>query len=400
MKVSNNKTGTIQSNEKGGSMYAKYYTIGMMIISFMLSSSLSAKNTMNELTKVFYHRVSEAQGAAHIDLGKIVFYFTKDPIINPLPSSHDDTAQSMTFFFPITKASDQARTMMSGINKNTSTLYRVHCEVVSKPVPGIKFTVAFDPAKVGFVYETFDSIGLQKGLVFRFYNKGLIEQLNNKHTSMLRTACVHRPGIVIDCGHGGNDLGTVGFFNIKEKDITRSVGLKVAQLLQHEGFPVFLTRTADESVELDERTTFANTCKQALLMVSIHANSAPNSNSRGIETFCIADNLFKSYTSVHNEHLNSYLQDLNQQSALLAHVLHDHVVVSAKKKQNDVVDRKVKHSVSQVLIGSTMPSALIEIGFLSNKEEAQLLRDQSYQQMLAHGICSGICAYLHQINAV
>jgi N-acetylmuramoyl-L-alanine amidase len=357
---------------------------------------------MNELTKVFYHRVSDKQGAAHIDLGKVVFYFTQEPIVNPLPSGRDDNEQSMTFFFPTTKASEQARTMINGINKNSSSLYRMHFELVSKPVQGIKFTIAFDPAKVGFSYETFDSIGLQKGLVFRFYNKALIEQLNSKHTTMLRTACAHKPGIVIDCGHGGSDDGTVGFFNIKEKDITRSVGLKVAHLLQQEGFPVFLTRKADESVELDERTTFANTCKQAALMVSIHANSAPRISSRGIETFCLANNLFTSYTPIRDARLayvHNYLQELNQHSALLAHAVHDNVLLNVKKKQNDVVDRKVKHSVSQVLIGSTLPSTLIEIGFLSNEDEAQLLRDQAYQQLIAQGIYTGICSYLAQIKA-
>ncbi|MFI5332865.1 MAG: N-acetylmuramoyl-L-alanine amidase [Candidatus Babeliales bacterium] len=364
-------------------------------MSIMLSSTLVAKQTMNELTKVFYHRVSDTQ--PHIDLGKIVLYFTHDPIINRLPRAHDDT-HTMTFFFPVTKASDQARTTIEGINSHTSAFYRIQFEFVSKPIPGIKCTVVFDPERVDFSYATFDSIGLQKGLVFRFYNKGVIEQLNKKHTSILRTASACKQGIVIDCGHGGSDDGTVGFFNIKEKDITRSVGLKVAQLLEHEGFSVFLTRTADESVELDERTTFANTCNQALLMVSIHANSAPNSNSRGIETFCLADNLFKSYTARDTRlaQMHTYVHELNEQSALLAHTVHDTVLASVKKKQNNVVDRKVKYSVSQVLIGSILPSALIEIGFLSNKEEAQLLRDHTYQQLLAQGICNGICAYVQQ----
>lgn len=383
-------------------MYTIYRMIGVVIIGLMMSNVLSAKQKMNELTKVFYHRVGDKQGAAHIDLGKVVFYFTQEPIVNPLPSAQDEQEHSLTFFFPITQASEQARSMIKGINKGASSLYRIHFELVTKPVPGIKFTIAFDPAKVGFSYETFDSISLQKGLVFRFYNKALIEQLNSQHTTMLRTACAQKPGIVIDCGHGGSDDGTVGFFNIKEKDITRSVGLKVAQLLQQEGFPVFLTRKADESVELDARTSFANTCNHAALMVSIHANSAPNVNSRGIETFCLTNKLFKSYTPVRDTRLayaQDYLHELNEHSSLLAHALHNNVIACVKKKQNDVVDRKVKHSVSQVLIGSTLPSALIEIGFLSNQDEAQLLRDQSYQHLIAHGIYTGIRSYLERVSA-
>lgn len=379
-----------------------YCMIGVLVIGLMTVSSLSAEPKMNELTKVFYHRVDDAQGAEHIDLGKVVFYFAKDPIINPLPTVHDKREQSLVFFFPMTQASNQAKSMMKTINKGTSSLYRIHLEQVSKPILGIKFTITFDPDNVDFSYETFDSISLQKGLVFRFYNKVVIAQLNSKHTTMLRTACAHKPGVVIDCGHGGSDDGTVGFFNIKEKDVTRSVGLQVAQLLKQDGYPVFLTRKADESVELDERTTFANTCKHAALMVSIHANSAPNSNSRGVETFCLTNTLFKSYACVPNArvaYVKNYLSQLNEHSSLLAHALHDNVIACVKKKQSDVVDRKVKNSVSQVLIGSTLPSALIEIGFLSNHDEAQLLRDKSYQQLIAHGIYTGIRSYFERINA-
>lgn len=365
--------------------------------SMLIGSSLLAKNSMNELTKVYHHRISDEQETKHIDLGKIVFYFTQDPIINPWPSSDNNHQQSKIFFFPVTTTSKQVSAMLKEINQHPSPFYSVHFEQVTKPLPGIKCTVTFDPDRTGFVYETFDSIGLQKGLVFRFYNKKLIEQLNNKHMMVLRTASLEKPAVIIDCGHGGSDDGTVGFFNIKEKDVTRSVGLQVAHQLQREGYPVFLTRTADESVELDERTTFANSCTQAALMISIHANSAPNSNSRGIETFCLTDTLFKPYTSVRDGQLSMYLHTLNQQSALLAHAVHDNVLSSVKKKQ-DAVDRKVKHSVSQVLIGSIMPTALIEIGFLSNKDEALLLRDQSYQKLIAQGICNGICAYLQQIG--
>lgn len=155
---------------------------------------------------------------------------------------------------------------------------------------------------------------------------------------------------------------------------------------------MFLTRSADTDIPLDMRTTFANNFRSADIFVSIHANNG-NDQAQGIETFCLTPQLFKKYGAyAHVSNATDPLANKYNDSKKLAHSLHTSVVDSAKKKHN-VVDRHIKHSVAQVLLGSNMPAALIELGFLSNKREAFLLNDASYRTMLAQGICAGISDY-------
>lgn len=88
-------------------------------------------------------------------------------------------------------------------------------------------------------------------------------------------------------------------------------------------------------------------------------------------------------------------------SALLAESVHEATVAAARKKYN-VCDRKVKKSVSQVLLGTelTIPAALIEIGFLSHEQETKHLMDQAYQMLIAQGIAHGIVTYLKKSVAL
>jgi len=76
--------------------------------------------------------------------------------------------------------------------------------------------------------------------------------------------------------------------------------------------------------------------------------------------------------------------------------VHSHVLCQAKKFYA-VKDRTVKESVSQVLLGTDMPAALIELGFLTNPEETKLLTQPAYQTALAQGICNGIESYLKDV---
>lgn len=205
--------------------------------------------------------------------------------------------------------------------------------------------------------------------------------------------------IVLDFGHGGDDQGKVGCFNIKEKNITLTVGMKVAHLLQKEGFVVFLTRNADRFVALEERTNFANKV-DADLFVSIHANGAPSMQASGIETFCMLPSLFNkgicANVGAKTAHVIQHLDTLRYQKSLcLAQAVHQGALQSARIEYGSIPDRKVKTSISQVLLGTEMPAALIEIGFLSNEKEAALLNSAGYQQHIAQGICNGIVSYLH-----
>ena len=359
---------------------------------------------LNQLHKVFHHQGPDKENKAasgqalDIDLGKVVFYFSEEPTMNPLPTSLDKDTSEMVFFLPKTALAQGAQKLIE-----RSPFYSIRVEDVHKPIDGVKVFVSYDPKKVQFTYDFFESVSLQKGVKFNFYNKTLIEALQKKNKAMLRTAMLTKPGVIVDCGHGGTDSGAIGYGAIQEKDVTFRVGMQLAQLLKKKGVEVFLTRAADTTTPLDERTTFANAC-QANLLVSIHANSAPKKTASGIETFCLHDALFNqrycSADECQKEFIESAMNTFYANGQSLASSVQGNILKSVRQKYAAVADRKVKYAAGQVLIGTRVPSILVELGFLSNKQEAVLLADSDYQKLLAHGIYNGIVSYLGLVKKV
>ena len=174
------------------------------------------------------------------------------------------------------------------------------------------------------------------------------------------------PKIFIDAGHGGKDPGAVNG-NVFEKDIALKIALKLNKILKSRGFETQLSRTIDVFVELNERAEKANKFN-ADIFVSVHLNSAANTEANGIET------LVYSYDGQ-----NKKLGD-NIQNALIA----------ATKAKN----RGVKERPELVVLNSTkMPAVLIEVGFISNTNEKNLLVADSYQNKIAGAIADGISKY-------
>jgi N-acetylmuramoyl-L-alanine amidase len=376
--------------------------LGMMGIFY--AQNINAQS--NQLNRAFHHRAAtdhkrNEDARVGIELGKVVFYFSQQPRMEKSVQAQG-TRGELTVFFPNTELSAEAQKILSSFNGQKQPWYGVKLELVHAPVPGVRFLVHYDAAHVDVDSpEFFDSIGLQKGVIFRFYDKEMLKKIGKHYKGMLQTASLkQRPGIVIDCGHGGEDTGTKGLFNVQEKEITMQLGLQVAQLLRGKGFEVFLTRDADVSVALDARTSFANNCPNATIFVSIHANSAASSTACGVETFCLDPQLFHKdahclahgYQDTIDQVTNTRCQD----SCKLASLIHGNIAQSVSTHY-PFFDRKVKHAVSQVLVGTNMPSALVEVGFLSNERETKLLKTRSYQQLLACGICNGIVVYANEL---
>lgn len=148
--------------------------------------------------------------------------------------------------------------------------------------------------------------------------------------------------ICLDPGHGGHDSGAVGF-NICEKDYALKISNYLAELLIKKGFQVVCTRTDDRFIPLNDRVKFAylNKCD---LFISIHHNSAANSNANGYETWMHMD-----YRS----------------STRLAETLHK-AIISAKIFGRD---RGIKYGNFTVIKKTRMPACLVELGFVNNKED-------------------------------
>ncbi len=373
--------------------------ITMVTVLFCSTGIMVAVERMNQLNKIFHHKGDLQDAAPQLELGNLVFYFARAPKIDIIPASRADDLERRIFFFPYTQVkSGDVEKMISALNGSLGSTYSVRIEIVNKPIEGVRLVVSYNPAEVDMSYDTFDSISMQKGIVFRFYNKEILEQLRNKGRPILRTAArTPTHAVVIDCGHGGADAGAIGCGNVSEKDITLQVGSLLAQLLRMQGVEVFLTRQVDCTVPLDQRTLMAN-AKNADLFISIHANASAKKHIHGIETYCITSSLFAqqfSTLSPPDSHLVSqWLHDRYQKSNLLAQQVHHSLLDTVRMYNKTVVDRRTKHAISQVLLGTTMPATLVEIGFLSHEREAALLARPFYQHGIARGICNGVMAYL------
>jgi N-acetylmuramoyl-L-alanine amidase len=219
--------------------------------------------------------------------------------------------------------------------------------------------------------------------------------------------------IVLDPGHGGKDPGAIGYSKKNyEKTIVLQVAKKLKKMLESNlDVEVLLTRSKDEFVSLQKRTRFANQ-KQADLFISIHCNASRNKKSRGTEVYFLSTartNDARAVEALENSVVFEYEggQDAVQQYDGLAFILIDmaqseHLDESshlALKLQDYLVsrgnteDRGVKQAGFYVLKGAYMPAVLLELGFITNKEEEKLLINSSFQERLCAAIYEGVKSF-------
>ncbi len=223
---------------------------------------------------------------------------------------------------------------------------------------------------------------------------------------------VHR--IVIDPGHGGRDPGTVNrALGLQEKNITLDIAKRLNAILnEHRELEVILTRARDDYVALEERAAIANS-NQGDIFVSIHTNSAPRRNARGIESYYLnmttdpramavaAQENAMSSKSIAD--MRSILDQILQNSKIvesrnLAQSIQENMVANLKKKYDGIENLGVKKAPFYVLLGAQMPSLLVEVSFLSCNEEAGRLAMPSYRQAIAAGIYLGIINFIQSLG--
>jgi len=219
--------------------------------------------------------------------------------------------------------------------------------------------------------------------------------------------------VVIDAGHGGKDPGCHGHKNTREKDVTLAIALKLGQFIEKK-YPeinLIYTRKTDVFVELNERAQIANRNK-ADLFICIHANAGGEA-AYGVETYVLGLHRTEAQRKI-AERENSAIQleddgankykdfDLSV-DAIIARQLQlsvflDHSIAFAAEVQSEMVklgrkNRGVKQAGFLVLYKTTMPSVLIETGFLSNHKEELFLRDTSNQTLMAQSFFTAFESY-------
>ena len=194
--------------------------------------------------------------------------------------------------------------------------------------------------------------------------------------------------VYLDAGHGGYDPGA-SYFGISEKSLTLAIQSRVKAKLEAEGYQVVTTRTNDSFVDLTDRSRAAN-ASESDIFVSIHINAAGSSDVQGIETYYYQP--FAEYPSRINAAYHANPTRLSM-SDTLANAIQSSLI-NATGAQNQGVKRRT----FAVLRETTAPAVLLELGFLSNPQEAARLTTSAYQETLANAIVSGIKRYYSVYN--
>jgi len=208
----------------------------------------------------------------------------------------------------------------------------------------------------------------------------------------------------IDAGHGGRDTGAVGAQGVREKDLALAIAKKVAPRLTALGFQVVMTRKSDVFVSLDERTRIANEAR-ADLFVSIHCNAARRRKLAGVETWTLnvaSDRYAARLAAFENAEAERTVSDLrliladlatraNATDARdLAQAVQSSLVRTLRSRVGPVRDHGVKQALFYVLLGTRMPSILVETGFISNPAEEARLKSARFQDGTAEAIARGV----------
>ncbi len=229
--------------------------------------------------------------------------------------------------------------------------------------------------------------------------------------------------VVVDAGHGGHDPGAVGKSNVYEKDVNLKIALKLGKLIEDnfKDIKVIYTRKTDVFVELKRRTQIANE-NHADLFISIHCNSAPNASSYGTETFVMStskneinlavaqkenasilleSNYKENYEGFDPNSIDAYIIfDLWQNAFLNQSIKFASMIQTQLKNNTKLMDRGVKQAGFLVLWRTTMPSVLVETGFLSYPSEEAYLSSDRGQNEISKSIFHAFTQLVKEQNGV
>ena len=221
--------------------------------------------------------------------------------------------------------------------------------------------------------------------------------------------------LVIDAGHGGKDPGAIGT-RIKEKNINLGIALKLGALIQanHPDVKVVYTRKKDVFVELQERAAIANRVK-ADLFISIHTNSAGSKSAYGTETYTLGlarteenlrvakrensvilleDDFSTRYEGFDPRSTESYIMfEFLQDKHMEQSINFASLIQTQFKRSAGRIDRGVRQAGFLVLRKTSMPSVLVELGYISNRQEEQFMRTAAGQNKLAEALYDAFCKY-------
>lgn len=221
--------------------------------------------------------------------------------------------------------------------------------------------------------------------------------------------------IVLDPGHGGKDPGAISKSGKYEKHLTLAMAKEAKPLLEAAGYKVVLTRDRDIALALRRRVEIAHEA-DADLFISIHADSAKNSSARGLSIYTIserasdkeaaalaerenkADILLGLDLSGYNPDVSNILIDLAKIDTMNNSAIYAKKLVKHMKKEVKLVPNAHRFAGFAVLKSTNVPSVLLEMGYLSNRQEERLLQQKSYRRDLARALVRAVNEYFEEVQ--
>ncbi len=219
--------------------------------------------------------------------------------------------------------------------------------------------------------------------------------------------------IVLDPGHGGKDPGAIGAYGkTYEKNITLAMGKELKAILEKKGYTVYLTRSTDIFIPLRQRVKIAQKHKADLFM-SIHADSAVNRNAKGLSVYTLSETASDKEAaalaerenkvdiiggvdfSENSREINDILISLSQTDSRNKSSKFASYIVSEMSKSVKLINDTHRFAGFAVLKAPDIPSALLEMGYLSNRNEESLLKQKSYRAKLATSVSQAIDKYFN-----
>ncbi len=220
--------------------------------------------------------------------------------------------------------------------------------------------------------------------------------------------------IIIDPGHGGQDPGALGVNGAYEKTIVLAVGLELKNQLENAGYRVEMTRSTDVFIPLGGRVKFARK-KKADLFISLHADSIGRSSVTGASVYTLSDKASDKETEklAERENKSDLIAgiDLSKQEDDVADILIDlaardtmnqsrylakTVITTLDDKNIKILDKKYRSAGFAVLKAMDIPSILVEMGYLTNRDEVERLSNASYRKQIAMALRTSVDRYFQK----
>lgn len=279
--------------------------------------------------------------------------------------------------------------------------------------PGsILYSYAFPPNEI---YKNRTIISIQSLSQFSIQQKEILSLFGGSDSTPVASKSAKQYTVVIDPGHGGEDPGAIGRRNTYEKNVVLEVSKKLKKQLQRKGFKVFMTRDGDYFVGLNKRIQLARKYK-ADLFVSIHADAYYNSSASGASVFVLSEKGASSSNAKwlankenrsdligglsikdKNKYVAKVLLDMQRSSSIKSSLRFSKSILNNLFNVTNLHTQNVEYANFAVLKAPDIPSALIEVGFITNLKTEKMLTMPSYQYKLSSAISNSIVDYFNKI---